>query len=380
MADPLPESLRDLLALSLVPGLGPRLTAQLLRRFGTAAAVRRASIEQLQEVPHIGEKLSYQFVEALRQLDLQSELDLIEKHQVHLLAHGDPGYPKALAGIADPPPMLYYRGTWAESDERSVGVVGSRHCTSYGRRMAERIASGLARAGITVVSGLARGVDGTAHRAALDAGGRTIAVLAGGLSSIYPPEHKDLSEAIEKSGCLVSESPMSSEPQAMLFPSRNRIISGLSQAVVIVEASERSGTLITAGHAADQNRQVFAVPGNVDSGASTGTLKLIRDGARLVRDADDILEDLAGLSKMGRPPAARTIHPQSSDPPTVPMPPAGLDESQRQLWDSLGEGPRHVDDLVRTLGVPVAQLNGILMLMEMKKAVRRLPGNVYERR
>src|SRR5262245_16283483 len=349
--------MRDLLALSLVPGLGPRLTAALLRRFGTAAAVRRASIEQLQEVPHIGEKLSYQFVETLRQLNLQAEIDLIEKHNVRLLAYGDPGYPTALAGIGDPPPMLYYRGSWAESDGRAVGVVGSRHCTSYGRRMAERIASGLARAGFTVVSGLARGIDGAAHRAALEAGGRTIAVLAGGLCSIYPPEHQDLSEDIENCGCVLSEAPMSSEPQAMLFPSRNRIISGLSQAVVIVEASERSGTLITAGHAADQSRQVFAVPGNADSGASAGTLQLIRDGARLVRDADDILEDLAGLSKVVRGQAAKTIHPISNDPPTAPMPPAGLDETQRRLWDLLGDGPRHIDDLVRTLCVPVAQLN-----------------------
>jgi DNA processing protein len=380
VAEPLSESMRDLLALSLVPGLGPRLTAALLRRFGTAAAVRRASLEQLQEVPHIGEKLSYQFVEALRQLDLKAEIELIEKHNVRLLAHGDPGYPKALAGIEDPPPMLYYRGTWAESDTRAVGVVGSRHCTSYGRRMAERMASGLARAGFTVVSGLARGIDGAAHRAALDAGGRTIAVLAGGLSEIYPPEHKDLSEAVEKSGCLVSETPMMSAPQAGMFPARNRIISGLSVAVVIVEASDRSGALITADHAAVQSREVFAVPGNVDSVASSGTLKLLRDGARLVRDADDILEDLAGLSKPSRAPAAKTIHPPSADPPTVPMPPAGLDETQRRLWDSLSDGPRHIDDLVRTLGVPVAQLNGMLMMLEMKKTVRRLPGNVYERR
>ena len=378
--EPLPDSLRDLLALSLVPGLGPRLTAALLQRFGSAAAVRRASVEQLQQVPHIGEKLSYQFVEALRQIDLQGEIALIEKHAVRLLAASDPAYPSPLARIADPPPMLYYRGDFADSDTKAVGIVGSRHCTTYGRRMAERIASGLARAGYTVISGLARGIDGVAHRAALDAGGRTIAVLAGGLSAIYPPEHKDLSEAIEKSGCLVSETPMSLAPQAGMFPARNRIISGLSQAVVIVEANDHSGALITATHAAEQNREIFAVPGNADSAASAGTNQLLREGARLVRSADDILEDLAGLSAAPRHlPAGPTIPPLHAPPP-APMPPPGLDETQQRLWDLLGDGPRHIDDLVRAIGISVAQLNGILMLLEMKKAVRRLPGNVYERR
>jgi DNA processing protein len=350
----------------------------LLNRFGSAAAVRRASMEQLQEVPQIGEKLSFQFVDALRRLDLQSEIDLIEKHGVRLLAHGDAAYPAALAKVPDPPPMLYYRGAFVDSDAKAVAVVGSRHCTPYGRRMAERISSGLARAGYTVVSGLARGIDGMAHRAALDAGGRTIAVLAGGLSAIYPPEHKDLAEAIEKSGCLVSETPMTLAPQAGMFPARNRIISGLSLAVVIVEANDRSGALITAEHAAEQNRELFAVPGNADSVASAGTNRLLRDGARLVRDADDVLEDLAGLSAGPRHMPGGSTIPSLEAPP--PAPPPGLDEAQRRLWDLLGDGPRHIDDLVRAIALPVAQLNGMLMLLEMKKAVRRLPGNVYERR
>ena len=379
MAELLSTELRDLLALSLVPGLGPRLTAALLKRFGSAAAVRNASVEQLREIPHIGEKLSTQFADVLRHLDLQTEIDLIEKHNVRLLPLGDPDYPSALARIEDPPPMLYYRGAWAESDARAVGVVGSRHCTSYGRHMAARIASGLSRAGYTIVSGLARGIDGAAHKAAMEAGGRTIAVMAGGLSGIYPPEHKDLSEAIEKAGCLVSETPMSLAPQAGMFPARNRIISGLSRAVVIVEASDRSGALITAEHASKQSREVFAVPGNADSVASAGTLRLIRDGARLVRDADDILEDLAGLSAPVRPAPGPTI-PLSQAETRPPEPPPGLDELQRRLWDLLAEGPRHIDDLVHAMATPVAQLNGMLMLMEMKKAVRRLPGNVYERR
>ncbi len=378
MPEPLSDAMCDLLALSLVPGLGPRLTAALLSRFGTAAAIRRALIEQLQQVPQIGEKLSYQFVEALRHTELQSEIDLIEKHQVSLLAFGDATYPAALAKIVDPPPMLYYRGSWNESDARAIGIVGSRHCTAYGRRMAERIASGLARAGYTIVSGLARGIDGVAHRSALDAGRRTIAVVAGGLSAIYPPEHKDLSEAIEKSGCVVSETPMTLAPQPGMFPARNRIISGLSRAVVIVEANDRSGALITARHAAEQSRELFAVPGNVDSAASGGTNRLIRDGARLVRDADDILEDLAGVSSsQGHLPAGSTI-PGAQAPASTPPP--GLDETQQRLWDQLADGPRHIDDLVRAVGVPVAQLNGMLMLLEMKKAVRRLPGNIYERR
>jgi DNA processing protein len=370
-----PQS-QDMLAMALVPGLGPRLTAALIKHLGSAAAVLKANPQQLRQVPYIGEKLSEQFVTALRSIRLDGELEQIAKHHVRLLALGEAGYPEALAQIPDSPPLLYYRGSVTEADGRAIAIVGSRSCTAYGRRMADRIATELVRAGYTIVSGLARGIDGVAHAAALKAGGRTIAVMAGGLSSIYPPEHVELSVAVSESGCLLSETPMTLPPQPGMFHARNRIISGLAKAVVIIEASDRSGALITASHAAEQDRQLFALPGNADSLMSAGTLRLIRDGARPIRNADDILEDLAGLSPVASPAA---VADEPSAPPPA-QPPPQLDDTQIRVWESLAASPRHIDDLVRELGIPVAALNGILMMLEMKKAVRRLPGNLYERR
>jgi DNA processing protein len=224
-----------------------------------------------------------------------------------------------------------------------------------------------------VESGLARGIDGCAQEAALKAGGRTIAVLAGGLSRIYPPEHADLAKAIESSGALLSEASMEQEPQAGMFPARNRIISGLARAVVIVEAAERSGALITASHAGEQGRTVFAVPGAIENPASAGCNALIRDGAILCRGVDDILEELHGVSAMES--RAKTAMP--TPPPPVPSP--ELDPTQRRIWEFLADGPRSLDDIAQQLGLDVPTLSTSLMLLEMKKVVRRLPGNRYER-
>jgi DNA processing protein len=229
-----------------------------------------------------------------------------------------------------------------------------------------------------VSSGLARGIDGCAHRGALQAGGRTLAVLAGGLARIYPPEHKELAGQVAAAGALLSEAAMAMEPLAGMFPARNRILSGLSRAVVIVEAAEKSGALITASHAADQGRPVLAVPGPVDSPASGGTHALIRDGAILCRGAQDVLEELEGVSAATAP-AGRDAAAAPSGPSVPAAPPPGLDEGQRRVWDALAEGPRHVDELVQGLGLGVPQLSGMLLLLEMRKVVRRLPGNRYER-
>jgi DNA processing protein len=362
----LTPELRDLLALNLVPGLGPRLTSALLERFGSAGAILRASPEQLATVPHIGTKLAGDMCRAMGDLDLTAEMDLIARHQVRLLALGTADYPGSLADIPDPPHLLYMRGALLPRDANAVALVGSRQCTAYGRRCAERLAASLVHAGFTVVSGLARGIDGAAHRGALQAGGRTIAVLAGGLAKIYPPEHADMAQQVESAGALLSEASMAMEPLAGMFPARNRLISGLCRGVVIVEAAERSGALITARHAAEQGRTVFAVPGPIDGPASAGAHKLLRDGATLVRGVEDIVEELDGVSSAVSPAAA-------------PAPP-DLDATQQRIWDFLREQPRHIDDMSRQLGLAIAELTRTLMLLEMKKVVRRLPGNLYERR
>jgi DNA processing protein len=376
MANPVPEVVRDLLTLSLVPGIGPRLTAALLERFGSPAAALRASVAELSAVPFITPRLAESIQQALHRSDTAAELERAERHGVRLIALGNPEYPPSLAAITDPPYLLYIRGSLVAADTNSVALVGSRHCTDYGRRVAARLASGLVRAGVTVISGLARGIDGAAHRAALEAGGRTLAVLAGGLSHIYPPEHADLAREVEASGALLTESKMEQEPLAGLFPVRNRIISGLSKVVVLIEAAEKSGALITAHHAADQGRTVMAVPGSVEAASSGGIHDLIRKGAVLCRGVEDILEELHGVSAMAL--AEKKAISASPAPPVSSGPPQGLDENQLCIWEALTEAC-HLDQLVQRLGLSVPQVSGSLMMMEMKKAVRRLPGNRYER-
>jgi len=365
--DSLSPETRDLLTLHLIPGLGPRLTQALLERFGSVERILQASTSELQEVPHIGPKLAPQISAAMMRLDLAKELRLIEEHQVTLLRLGTPEYPPALATIAVPPLLLYVRGAVTEADSQAVALVGSRQCSSYGRRIAEKLGGDLARAGFTVVSGLARGIDGAAHRGALNAGGRTIAVMACGLGRVYPPEHRDLADEVCKSGALVSEANMEMEPLATMFPARNRIISGLTRAVVIVEAAEQSGALITAQHALEQGREVFAVPGPVDSPYSTGALQLLLQGAKLIRHAQDIIEDLDGIA------------PLVDSRATAKAPPPNLEGHHKTVWDALENEAHYFDDLARKLQIPSPELTRTLTELELQKLIRRLPGNRYER-
>lgn len=359
------------LTLALVPGLGPKLTAALLAHFGTASAALGATAAQLLEIPLIGDKLANSFAQSFRTVDVQKELALLAKHGVAPVAKGDPRYPARLTTIDDAPSLVYLKGEPKPQDANAIGIVGSRACSAYGKRVTERIAGDLARAGWTVISGLARGIDGVAHRAALDAGGRTVAVLAGGLSKIYPPEHADLADAVAKQGWLITETPMSVAPQPGMFPARNRIISALSRGVVVIEANAKSGALITVTHAAEQGREVFAVPGQVDSEPSAGCHELIRKGVRLVRNAADILEDIRGIAP---PDPVPTLF-----APAVPTMPEGLDEPSQKVWAAL-EKPMHVDELSRTTSFGVAELARVLMMLELKRIVKRLPGNVYDRR
>lgn len=361
---------RDLIALHLVTGIGPRLTSALLEHFGSAAAVLQASVAELMEIPYLGAKVAESLTRALANPDVARECEQIDKHGVHLRVMGRPDYPANLATIDDAPHLLFVKGALDARDEKAIAIVGSRTCTSYGRRLAERIGHDLAQAGWTIVSGLARGIDGCAHRGALKARGRTLAVLAGGLSKIYPPEHAELAAEIAASGALISESCMLMEPMATLFPARNRIISGLSRAVVIIEAADKSGALITARLAAEQGREVFAVPGPVDSVASAGTLQLLRKGAKLVRHADDIFEDMQELPSLVEPDA-----PSSVQQATMPT---DLDDVQQKIWHALAER-RMVDELTQELALPIHELTQRLMLLELRKVVRRLPGNWYER-
>jgi len=267
--------------------------------------------------------------------------------------------------------LLYLKGTYEPRDELAIALVGSRRCTPYGMRVAERLAAALGRVGITVVSGLARGIDAAAHRGALKVGGRTLAVLANGLESVYPPEHAELASQVAACGGLVSEMPMRQLPLAGLFPQRNRIISGLCLGVVVIEATPRSGSLSTAHHAMEQNREVFAVPGPVDSLSSHGCHRLIRDGARLVETVDDILEELG--------PLVREVRPSSEETPVRHPAELSLSDLERSLLGKLDDRPTAVDELIARTGLAASQVLATLSVLEMRRLVRRMPGHQFVR-
>jgi len=368
-----PQEIIDQLALTLVPGLGPRLTDALLARFGSAGAVRRATCAELQQVAHIGEKLGRSFAAALASIDLESEIRLLQQHHVRLVDRQSSECPQLLKEIADCPHLFFVRGCIEPNDAKAIGIVGSRHHTEYGRRTTEQLSQGLSRAGYTIVSGLARGIDGYAHRAALAAGGRTIAVLAGGLSRIYPPEHAELADQIAQRGALVTETPMQVAPQPGMFPARNRLISGMCRAVIVVEAHEKSGALITARHALEQNRDVFAVPGPVDSIASAGCMKLLRQGAKLIRGVDDVLEDLQGVE------GSTSIAEKSLFSAPI-APPPDLAGDSKAIWDALSDGPLFIDQLAQRLGLTIPDISKALTMLELKRLVVRKPGSQVERK
>ncbi len=353
-----------------MPGIGPRAQSLLLERFGTAAAVLCAPGEQLLQVDGIGPKLSAA-ISAARTSDVADrEWERCERSSTTLLFRGASEYPELLAETCDAPTVLYCRGDLLPQDQIAVGIVGSRHCTLYGRQQSERLGGALARAGMTVVSGLARGIDAAAHRGALAAGGRTLAVCATGLAKLYPPEHTDLAREIVASGAVVSESPLDRGPSKGIFPQRNRIISGLSLGVIIVEATRKSGALHTARHAMEQGREVFAVPGRIDSLASVGCHDLLRDGATLLRDPDDVLEELGPLLK----PVQRGDHDVVQSPRELV-----LSDQEREVLNRVTSDPQHIDQVVDQIEMETSRVISTLTVLEMRRLVQRLPGGYVVR-
>lgn len=364
-----PGQLRDTLRLCLIPGVGPRTRRALLGRFGTYGAALAASAEQLRQVPGIGPRLCDR-IQRAGELDVDREIELCRAHQIDLIPEADPRYPALLREIPDPPGILFRRGDSAPQDQLALAIVGTRHATRYGLRQAQRLASSLARAGLTIVSGLARGIDAAAHRGALEAGGRTIAVLGSGVLNLYPPEHAALAESIRRQGSLLSELPPLQAPMSGTFPQRNRLITGLALGVLVIEAAERSGALISASHAAEQGREVFALPGPADSRMSRGCHRLIRDGAKLVETVDDVLEELGPLCQPLLQHDGHTLrHPAELQ----------LNDQERQVLDAIATDPTNLDQVVRSTRLPAPRVLATISVLEIRHLIRRTSGNCVVR-
>lgn len=341
-----------LVALSQVTHIGPVRLGRLRDHFGTLSAAWAATEADLRAV--LDERACRAVLTARQRIAPDQVTARIASAGIEFATVLDDAYPRILREIPGPPPVLYYRGTLPLRDEPTVAIVGTRRATSYGREATTLIASELAAAGVTIISGLAKGIDGFAHRAAIDAGGRTLAVLASGVDVIYPPEHRQLAERIVTTGALVSDYPPGTKPDAPNFPARNRIISGLSLATIVVEAPSRSGALITVGFAADQGRDVYAVPGSILSPASGGTNRLLRQGATPLTAAAELLDDL----KLGPVVVA--------EPEQVAFP---MTDEERAIYALVTAEPQHIDELAYSAGLTISAASALMTMLELKGLV-----------
>ena len=368
-------SVIDLLIVSQIPGIGANRVRTLVSHFGDPTAVLEAPVRAITEVEGFSKKLAYtivQFVKSKQYDDAKEyaerQLSKLNRSEGHLLTFWDKQYPDALKKIYDPPPFLFYRGAICEEDRYAIAIVGTRSPSEYGISMAEKFCQELSRLGITIVSGLARGIDTVAHSSALKTNGRTLAVIGSGIDVIYPPENKSLSERIAKNGAIISEYAMGAKPDAVNFPKRNRIISGLALGTVIIETDINGGAMITASTALDQNREVFALPGHVTSKRSHGCNALIKDGrAKLIESTDDVLEELSGrlrhfLKKTDK-----------NNKPHIPE----MNIFERTIYDALPDDPLHIDAITETTKMSTADVLVNLLSLEFKGIVKQLPGKMF---
>ncbi|GJM39786.1 MAG: DNA processing protein DprA [Ardenticatenaceae bacterium] len=356
------SDLKYWLGFNLVKGIGPAKVQALLDYYGSLATAWQANEFELQKIG-LDSRAIKTFLKTRQETNLDTALARVQEANVSLLTWGMPAYPNYLREIPHPPPLLYYQGNIHEKDQWAVAVVGTRRLTAYGRQVTRDLVAGLVQNNITVVSGLARGIDAIAHKTAVELGGRTLAVLGSGLDCIYPAENRSLAQEITQGqGAIISEYSLGVQPEAKNFPPRNRIISGLSQGVIVIEAGERSGALITTNFALEQNREVFAVPGNINSPASKGPNKLIQEGAKLVTRVEDVLEEL-NLHMVAERTAVQLVLPETAE--------------EVALYGELSGQPTHIDELSRTTGLPSALVSSTLTLMELKGMVQSVGGMNY---
>jgi DNA processing protein len=363
-----PSDLKSWLALYTVPTIGPVRFTSLVKHFGSPEKVMSASERELSELPDIGAVIAANIKSKISWDEAEKQVKLVEKNHNSIITFQDENYPEMLKSIYDPPPFLFIRGEIRPDDRNAVAIVGSRLASVYGKRITERIGRELVKNGITVVSGLARGIDSIAHLSALKEGGRTLAVFGSGLDVIYPPENAKLAEKITGSGAIISEFLLGTKPEAPNFPRRNRLISGLSLGVVIVEAGEKSGALLTAACALEQNREVFAIPGNLGAKNSEGTNALIKQGAKLVTRVEDILEELK-ITGHGDKSAAVQIEPDLSR----------LSETEKDIFKLISDEPNHIDKIAGLASLGLPQVLSTLLSLELKGLVKQLSGKMFVR-
>ena len=393
---------KSLIHLNLIPGIGNHTIRRLLAAFGSAEKSLAATSEELARIDGLTPDVRQQLIDGRSRAPFAQELELINQHQCRVVTINDDTYPTLLKQIDDPPVLLYIIGDFPLEDTPSIAIVGSRSPTEYGKTTSRQLSYELAERGITVVSGFARGIDTCVHRGALEAGGRTVAVFGCGLSVIYPETNRTLAAEIIESGALVSEFPMTMPPRGNNFPRRNRVISGLTLGTLVVEASERSGSLITARHAADQGREVFAVPGQIFSNVSRGTHSLINQGATLINSVDDLLDALprdytkvlgGELTEPTRQPAPRRNQDSKRSDRAARSQPAeekstlasqpkaktelNLTPDEQVVLSAIDADSVHIDEITRMTQLPIGKVSSLLVMLELKGIVQQLPGKQF---
>ena len=376
------QNLKYWVALKWVEGVGNVGFKSLLEAFGTPQKVFEAPLSMIKAVPGIGDKTARQIKAFKDWKKVEKELECADRTGVSIVTSQDPLYPSQLLNTYDYPAFLYVKGHLKE-DDVNVAVVGSRTASTYGKFTTERLCRELVLRGITVISGLARGIDSAAHRGALSGKGRTIAVLGCGLDIVYPPENEKLFDENSLQGALISEFPFGTPPNAPNFPARNRIISGISLGVVVVEASEKSGSLITARIALEQGREVFAVPGSIDSSGSRGTNKLIKQGAKLIENVEDILEEIlpqVTIAPKLVKPDQRQKQPEDHQKILNLSSDLVLKETEKTVWQVLSQKPVHIDQIITSTGLTAHEVLGILLNLELQGLIEQKPGKTYMRK
>lgn len=363
-------------------GVGPVTFAKLLKRIGPPQQILKASVSELAKTEGIGTKTAERIVATRNNFDAQAEIELARKLDVQIINIQDDRYPPVLKKIDDPPPVLYIKGDITRRDNLAISIVGSRQCSLYGQEQSSRLAHLLASAGFTICSGLARGIDTAAHHGALSAGGRTIAVLGCGLANMFPPENKKLSELIAQSGACISELPLRSEPLAMNFPPRNRIIAGLSLGTIVIEAGLRSGAMITADAATSYNREVMAVPGKIDSPLNKGAHYLIKQGAKLVESIEDVMEALGYYGEQLKEYAVKEASDAEDklEQPLFNASQLNLTDDEKTIYNFLNKEPTHLEQIIADTNLNTGGISACLISLQLKGLVKQLPGSLFIRK